>query len=65
MQGLLFSSKLGECWSTIHLPQTEHVLHDKAYHSDAKPAAEAHEDGFATSFYELDNVGVKTNGTHG
>ena len=62
---VIFSSKLGECWFAIRLPQTEHVLHDKAYHSDAKPAAEAHEDGFATGFYELDNVGVKTNGTHG
>ena len=39
---VVFCSELWECWFAIRLPQTEHVLHDKAYHSDAKPAAEAH-----------------------
>ena len=41
------------------------MLHYKAHYSDANPAAEAHQNGFATSFYELDNIGVKADGAHG
>ena len=39
---VVFCSELWEYWFAIRLPQTEHVLHDKAYNSDANPAAEAH-----------------------
>ena len=41
------------------------MLHHKADHGDAHPAAEAHEDGFATGFNQLHNISIETDGTHG
>ena len=47
------------------LPQAQHVLHYEAHYSDANPAAEAHQNGFATSFNQLYDIGVKADGAHG
>ena len=41
------------------------MLHYEAHYSDANPAAKAHQNGFATSFNQLHDVGVETDGAHG
>ena len=41
------------------------MLHYEAHYSDANPAAEAHQNGFATSFNQLHDIGVKADGAHG
>lgn len=41
------------------------MLHYEAHYSDANPAVEAHQKGFATSFNQLHDIGVKADGAHG
>ena len=41
------------------------MLHYEAHYSDANPSAEAHQNGFATSFNQLHDIGVKADGAHG
>ena len=41
------------------------MLHAKAHQGDSKPAAEACEDRFSAGLYELDDVRIQTDGSHG
>ena len=50
------------CLSDSSLPQSHHVLHYQADAGDTCPAAETHEERFTAGFYQLDDVGVQSDG---
>ena len=41
------------------------MLHQQADGGDPQPAAEAHEEGLDTGLYQLDDVGIQSDGRHG